>query len=118
MTNNDHIPFVNFTFRKSTEIFGRKISRTFLFLTVKQHFISIIIRYFCNVTEIFHIFYGNLFLITENVCIFTEKKQRKTELLEIFLPEKNRNFREITEIFPSRKVIEAHLLHLTKCLTP
>ena len=30
---------------------------------------------------------------------------------------KNRNVRKITELFPSTKVIEAHFLHLTKCLT-
>ena len=52
--------------------------------------------------------------MTENVCIFTKKKKkkkkkRKIELLEILLPEKFRNFRKITEIFPSAKVTEAHL---------
>ena len=44
-------------------------------------------------------------------------KQRKTELLKILLPEKFRNFRKITEMFPSTKVIETQLLYLTKYLT-
>ena len=43
-----------------------------------------------------------------------KKKKRKTELLEISLPEKFRHFLKITEIFPSTKVIEAHLTVFSK----
>ena len=71
-----------------------------------------------HVTEIFHIFYGNSFLNYTKCMYFTEKEiklknkiKKKKELLEFFLPEKFRNFHEITEIFHSTKVTEAHLLH-------